>query len=103
VSATASGSTDRNAIAMPPFALSPAHRGFAELIADPLAAALVPLFAAVGGQDTSSAHVCPEGSGGYGCEVSGKGAPALSSGWREAFSAMPAPWGDGDPPSKDGD
>ncbi|MDX6651641.1 MAG: hypothetical protein QOJ38_422 [Solirubrobacterales bacterium] len=104
VSDTASGSTDNGGTAIPPFSSSPAHRRFAELIADPLNRAHVPLFAAIGGQDTSAAGAgCGPGSSGGQCQASGKPAPALNTGWREEFAGMPAPWGGGEAPGKQGD
>lgn len=73
-----------------------AHRRWRELVADPLADAGVPVFAAVGGQDLSNAGACGVGYRNH-CPGTREAQSGLSTGWRATFADMPAPWGTADP------
>ncbi|MDX6632069.1 MAG: hypothetical protein QOG26_74, partial [Solirubrobacterales bacterium] len=68
------------------------HHRWSELVAQPLQDAGVPLFGALGGQDLSQTSACSYL--GRSCPSTRQvGNPGPNLPWREAMSAMPAPWG----------
>jgi hypothetical protein len=68
------------------------HHRWNELVAEPLQDAGLPLFGALGDQDLSQTSTCMLLTGGcHGTRQAGNPGPSLP--WREAFAAMPAPWG----------
>ena len=71
------------------------HNRWAELVAEPLAAAGVPTFAAIGGGDLSHTEVCTQTVAG--CTTTHESGVGPNVGWRRALASTPAPWGSGDP------
>jgi hypothetical protein len=76
------------------------HDRWAELIADPLASAGVPLFAAIGGQDLSQVQSCGISS----CTGTRQlaGGDGTSSGWRQAMAQLTPGWGTATTPARSG-
>jgi hypothetical protein len=70
------------------------HQRFAEAVADPLAAAGVPFYSALGNQDIERAK-SPVPCLGEDCSLDPRSINGLGTalGWRSSFAQMPAPWG----------
>jgi hypothetical protein len=75
---------------------------FSDLLAEPLQEAGIPLYGAVGNQDTSEAFACPvvAGTGCQGTKQASSAGDNLS--WRQSFAGMAAPWGSAAAPEKTG-
>jgi hypothetical protein len=73
------------------------HEQWMDLIARPLDAAGVPVYGAIGGQDLSNTQACDPLFYGTCANLKDNKAGANLP-WREAFAAMPGPWGTGEPP-----
>jgi hypothetical protein len=74
-------------------------RRYSELYARPFLDSGVPLYGAIGNQDTSEAYACTDLLG-SGCAASSKSTSGAGDNlaWRQAFAGMAAPWGSGPVP-----